>query len=257
MKKILSCLLLISFFTFPIFAQDKDKDDEEKGNEFSKPFSAKVGGAGGFTPVVGMFDNTEIDKYLKAANLPTLGSDPMYLMGGEGYGYIMFLKNVRFGGLGVSGHRTVSNVTNNIKKEVEYGVNYGGFLVDYVIPVSYKLDVAFGASIGGGSIDIRMTKDDGGFKTWDSLWTNYGTPNSTTSNYTRKLTGSFGVFNPHVNVEYTVLRWMQIRLGVGYPIIYSPDWKLDDQFTVENVPSKIKASGYTVNAGIMFGFFGW
>jgi len=255
MKNIRMMLFVLPLCITLSFAQDEDENDQG----FSYANRTKVGGAGGFTPAVAMFDNKEIDKYLSASGVPTLGSDPIYLVGGEGYGYIMFLKNVRMGGFSVGGSKTVNRIdpTGTIRKEVEYSVSYGGFLIDYVRPVAYKLDVAIGAAIGGGSVNITMRRDDGGFKNWDSLWTHYGDINRSTTNYTRQLTGSFVTFNPHINLEYTILTWLQLRVGVAYPIMFSPDWKLDDQYEINNVPSAIKAKGYTVNAGIMFGFFGW
>lgn len=258
MEKLLRYIVLCIVIAIPLSAQsDKDDGDNERG--YSYVNRVKVGGAGGVTPIVGLFDNKEIDKYLTAAGLPALGSDPVYLIGGEGYGYIMFLRNVRMGGFGVTGNRVVSKFdpVNNLRKEVAYNVSYGGFLMDYVQPIAYRLDVAVGASIGGGSIDITMRRDDRGFVDWDSLWVQYGDPVRSTTNYTRKLTGSFVTFNPHVNIEYTLLTWLQLRVGVGYPIMFSPDWKLDEKYDVSSVPSKMKASGYAINAGIMFGFFGW
>ncbi|KAB2926424.1 MAG: hypothetical protein F9K22_00855 [Bacteroidetes bacterium] len=253
--KTIGTALLIALLTVPSFAQDDD-DDDKGYTYFSR---TKIGGAGGVTPIVGVFDNTEIDRYLTGAGLPALGSDPLYIVGGEGYGYIMFLRNVRMGGFGGTGKRTVSRLdpVGNLKKEVEYQVTYGGFLMDYVQPVAYRLDVAVGATIGSGTIDITMRRDDNSFKDWDSLWTSYGSALSTSKNYTRRLQGSFITFAPHVNVEYTLLTWLQLRVGVGYPMMFSPEWKLDDLYDVNNVPSKIKTSGYTINAGIMFGFFGW
>jgi hypothetical protein len=261
MKNIFSFTILLSIAIFS-FSMAQDTNDESQSDRPSRSFKTKVGGAGGVTPIVTMFDNTEIDNLLRSAHLPTLGSDPMYLIGGEGYGYIMFIKNVRFGGFGASGSRTVSAIDNlsdgtQLKKEVKYGVSYGGFLIDYVMPVAERIDVAVGGTIGGGSMNIRMTRDKGSFKDWGAIWNNFGTDSSTTQIYTRNLTGGFVVFNPHVSIEYTMLRWLQLRIGVGYPIFFSPDWKLDDQFSIDNVPSKMKANGYTINAGIMFGFFGW
>ena len=165
------------------------------------------------------------------------------------------------GGFGVSGSKNVSAIQTipggTLRKEVDYEVSYGGFLIDYVQPVAYRLDVALGASIGAGELNITMRRDDGKFKTWDTLWTDFGTPSTQATSYTRRLNGTFVVFNPHINIEYSLLTWMQIRIGAGYPIMFSPDWTLDDKYDINNVPSKIKASGYTINAGIMFGFFGW
>jgi hypothetical protein len=102
-----------------------------------------------------------------------------------------------------------------------------------------------------------MRRDDGTFKEWNTLWNDFGNPSSQATSYTRRLNGSFVVLNPHVNLEYTLLTWLQIRVGAGYPVTYSPEWKLDEKYDMNNVPSKIKINGYTVNAGIMFGYFGW
>jgi hypothetical protein len=114
--------------TIPLISQEKDQDESDR-REYSYWNRVKLGGAGGVTPIAGMFDNKEIDKYLTSAGLPTFGSDPMYMIGGEGYGYIMFLKNVRMGGFGASGTRTVNTLQamstgGTIKKEVENRKNY-------------------------------------------------------------------------------------------------------------------------------------
>lgn len=261
MKKYTFFIAATILLAFPLIAQDKDDDNNNSSHSTSYWNRTKIGGAGGVTPIVGMFDNKEIDKFLTSSGLPALGTEPIYLIGGEGYGYIMFLKNIRMGGFGASGKKTVASIQTipggNLRKEVEYNVSYGGFLVDYVQPIAYRLDIAIGASIGGGELNLTMRRDDGGFKTWDSLWTEFGNPLTKATSYTRKLNGTFVVFNPHINIEYSLLTWLQLRIGAGYPIMFSPDWKLDEKYDINNVPSKIKASGYTINAGIMFGFFGW
>ncbi|MFZ4619320.1 MAG: hypothetical protein ACOYNS_02085 [Bacteroidota bacterium] len=260
MKNIFYFLMVLLVCSIPMIAQDKDDDNNER--EYSYWNRTKIGGAGGVTPLVGFFDNKEVDKFLTSAGMPTLGSDPLYLIGGEGYGYIMFLKNVRMGGFGVTGRKTVSAIQpitggGNLKKEVDYEVSYGGFLIDYVQPIAYRLDVSIGASIGGGQMNFTMRRDNGNFKDWATEWSDFGNPNSQAVNYTKHLNGTFVVFNPRVAVEYTLLTWLQLRIGAGYPIMYSPTWQLDEKYEVNAVPSKIKLNGYTVNAGIMFGFFGW
>lgn len=264
MNKIFSLFLTLTILSLPLLSQDDDTD--KNGDTGRRSYSywnrSKVGGAGGVTPIVGMFDNKEINKFLTGAGMPTLASDPLYLIGGEGYGYIMFLKNVRMGGFGASGKRTVSAIQSitsggNMRKEVDYKVSYGGFLIDYVQPIAYRLDVAVGASIGGGQINVTMRRDIIGYADWNTVWTDFGNPNTQSAVYTRNLNGGFAVFNPHASVEYTMLTWLQLRIGIGYPIMFSPEWKLDEKYDIVSVPSNIKASGYTVNAGIMFGFFGW
>lgn len=264
MKQWFYILLAAVMISIPVLSQDKEEDDDrdEDNSRYSTWTRSKLGGAGGVTPMIGMFDNAELDRFLTKAGMPTFGSEPTYLIGGEGYGYIMFLRNVRMGGFGVSGQRTVNTVQpmandKYLKKEVEYMVSYGGFLMDYVQPVANRLDIAIGASIGGGNIDLTLTRDDGSFKQWDSMWVAFGDTARTANAYKQSITGTFVTFTPHISIEYTILSWLQIRIGAGYPMMFSQEWKLDDMYDVTGVPSGMKLKGYTVNAGIMFGFFGW
>jgi len=253
MYRLLSVSLLISFLALTSMAQDDDSSSESYR---PKGMKTKVGGAGGFTPAWGLFNFDEINKALRGAGMPALPSQPMYLAGGEGYGYIMFLKNVRMGGSGVGGTVTSSsyNAATNTKKTVDYHVSYGGFLVDYVIPLASRLECAVGFTIGGGSIDITTMSDDGKFKQWGTLWSEFGNNDSTT-NITRHLNGSFFTFQPGIKLEYAILRWFQIRVGVSYPLMSGASWKLEADKEILDVPEALKTKGAVVNAGIMFGFF--
>jgi hypothetical protein len=142
----------------------------------------------------------------------------------------------------------------NFRKDVDYTISYGGFLIDYVIPVIDRLDFSVGVVIGGGNIDLAMRRDDGSFKDWNKIWNEYGR-NDSTKNLTRRLNGDFFALTPNANLEYALLDWFQLRVGVAYPMFSSPDWKLDDQYEVISVPAGLKPDGPVIQAGIMFGFF--
>jgi len=253
MNRILTLLALTSILSLASYAQDDDSTYEAPRYKHSK---TKVGGAGGFTPAWGLFNFDGINKALTSAGIPALKNEPMYLAGGEGYGYIMFLKNVRMGGSGVAGAITSTSYdpVTNIRKDINYHVTYGGFLIDYVIPVADRLDCSIGFTIGGGSIDITTTSDDGKYKQWDQLWSQLGNNDSTT-NVTRHLNGSFFTLQPSVKIEYAILRWFQLRVGVSYPYMSGASWKLEDDKEILGVPENLKATGPVINAGIMFGFF--
>ncbi|MGE5313373.1 MAG: hypothetical protein ACM3Q4_01620 [Acidobacteriota bacterium] len=245
------CALALSV---PVMAQQEE--DENTDNAFEAPRSVKVGGAGGVITSLGLFKNEEINRTLRSIGMPELDKNQMVLVGGEGYGYIMFLPNLRIGGFGTGGRQKVSTLTStpNVKKEVSYHVSYGGFLVDYVVPVAHRFDIAGGFTIGAGTIDIEMTRDDGGFRRWGDIWNEYGV-NAPTTNISRSLSGTFVSFNPHINLEFSILAWMQFRVGVGYPILFSPTWQMDNRTDIDNVPTQLKPDGMTINAGLMFGFF--
>jgi hypothetical protein len=243
----------VALFALPAHMSAQQKDDSTE-KEWKEPPRVKVGGAGGVVTELGLFKNDEINTSLKSIGMPALSSNPMVLVGGEGYGYIMFLPNLRIGGFGAGGHQSVGMLEGNVRKDVEYHVSYGGFLMDYVVPVVHRLDIAGGFSIGSGSIEILMARDDGGFKKWGDLWTELGN-NDPTRNVTRSLNGSFVSFNPHLTVEYSILTWMQLRVGVGYPVFFNSSWQLNDNQDIMNVPANLKPDGITVNGAVMFGFF--
>ncbi len=254
MNRILTVFGLFCFVSLSAIAQ-QDQDSSTDFSQFNRP-KAKVGGAGGFTPAWGLFNLDAINTTLKAAGMPVLTNQPMYLAGGEGYGYIMFLKNVRVGGSGVTGTLTSTSYdpATNTEKNVDYNVSYGGFLIDYVVPIEDRLDFSVGVTIGGGGIDITMSSDNGTYKQWNALWSEFGNNDSTTS-VTRHMNGSFFTLQPHVNIEYTILRWFQLRVGVSYPYMSGATWKLEGNQTIFGVPGNLKTEGPVINAGIMFGFF--
>ena len=254
MKRIIAIAALLSIVALTTFAQDEDSSGES--NNFRRTKS-KVGGAGGFIPGWGLFKFDEINKVLQSSGLPLIPkSEPMYLAGGEGYGYIMFLKNVRMGGRGIGGtiSSTTFDKTTNVTKSVDYRISYGGFLVDYVMPIGDRLDVSIGLTLGGGSVNITVTRDDGSGKLWDDLWTEFGA-NTATKNKTQHLNGSFFALQPSANIEYALLRWFQIRVGVTYPYMTNASWKLEDDKDILGVPTKLKPDGPVITGGIMFGFF--
>jgi len=253
MKRIIAIATLLAIVALTTFAQDEDSSSYSNNFRRSK---SKVGGAGGFTPAWGLFKFDEINKVLKSSKMDEMKSGPMYLAGGEGYGYIMFLKNVRIGGKGMAGtiSSTTYDLTTNTKKNVDYRISYGGFLVDYVMPLGDRLDVSVGLTLGGGSVDITMNRDDGSFKQWNNLWTEFGR-NDTTKNTTQHLNGSFFTLQPSANIEYAILRWFQIRVGVTYPLMFNASWKLENDKEILSVPNNLKPDGPVITAGIMFGFF--
>ena len=253
MKQLLAVLGLLSIVILTAAAQDQDSSRDFTQSSMTK---AKVGGAAGFTPAWGLFRFDAINSTLKDAGMPILKNQPMYLAGGEAYGYIMFLKNVRVGGGGMTGtvSSTSYNPATNTKKNVDFHVSYGGFLIDYVVRLGDQLELAAGVTLGGGGIDITMSSDNGTYKQWNSLWSEFGNNDSTT-NVTRHLNGSFFTVQPRVNVECAVLRWFQLRVGVSYPYMSGASWKLEENHSILGVPDNLKTDDPVITAGIMFGFF--
>lgn len=239
--------------TFDSFMKDDDDD-------YGSSLRVKLGGAGGFTPYYLKIETKELNRFLAVGNDGALSSNRMLLYGGEGYGYIMFLKNFRIGGLGASGtmqtSRIQSTTSGNIYRETKVDIGMGGFKMGYVLPVTKKFDIAYDVMLGGGTMGITINRSRSSEWVWDSLFTHYGDENFAGDEYTQRLSGSFWTYNASVNIEYALLHWVGLRLGIGYTGMIGGEWQLDEKFKIHNVPSKINGSGMTINFGVFAGFFG-
>ncbi|MEK7263426.1 MAG: hypothetical protein AAB071_02815 [Bacteroidota bacterium] len=253
-----SAFLFTSAYTQMDTSFDSFMKDDDEAN--STPLRTKLGGAGGFIPVYLTTDMKELNRFLAIGQDGVLPTNGLLLYGGEGYGYVMFLKNLRVGGMGVSGMMTTSRIqsttSGNIYRETTVDISMGGFKMGYVLPVVKKLDIACDVMLGGGDMNITINRSRGTEWVWDTLFTHYGDENFSGDEYTQRINGSFWTYNASLNVEYALLHWLGLRVGVGYTGMVGGEWKLDDKFKIYNVPSKINGSGMTINAGIFAGFFG-
>ena len=219
--------------------------------------AAKIGGLGGFTPSLLFVDVKEINSFLQAGSAAPLKNDGVFLTGGAGAAYIMVVPNLRVGGMGMSGSiKSTSLHGSGLRRDVELSVGFGGMTFEYVVPVIERLDVAFGAMLGGGGIDLTLRKNFGGQNTWKSEQGWLGDPgNLSNSTTTQRLNGVFFVFLPSVNFEYAVLSWVGIRLGASYVGMAAPSWKVDDEYELLGVPSNVSGRGFMINAGLFVGTF--
>lgn len=234
--------------------------DEEEPIPPRRGSPTKIGGGAGITPFWLFLDYAPINQTLAAANAGQLGTGPLPLFGGQGYGYILFVPNLRIGGLGVGGSRTAESFETvggtTIRRKTKLSVGFGGVTVDYVVPVMPRFDLTIGTLLGGGGMELKLTRDQGGPKDWGTLWNSYGGGSSETiQEYGRTLKGSFFAYQPNANVEVAVLRWLGVRVGVSYLGMAGGSWTLDDEFDVANVPDAIKGSGWMINGGLFVGTF--
>jgi hypothetical protein len=217
----------------------------------------KVGLYGGFTPGWLMMDVAPINAFLTAGKGAALKDGGVFMSGGAGAAYIMLLPNVRVGGLGLTGTlKSASIDANSIRRDAEMHVGIGGVTIEYVIPVVEHLDISVGGLLGGGGIDLTLRQSNGGSNTWVGeqglfgSWT-AGTP----GNMTRTLSSMCFVWSPTVNIEYSVLGWMAVRVGASYVGMSFPSWSVDGQYDLLGVPSDVSAKGLMVQAGLLVGTF--
>jgi hypothetical protein len=237
----------------PLLAQQQDEEEPFPPKHRAQP---KLGGAGGFTQNLLFLDLDPINQVLASSGVTAFEKQPLLMLGGQGYGYIMIIPNLRVGGMGASGtmKSTLLDVPSNTRRDVELSVGYGGVTIDYVVPVVPRLDVALGLLLGSGGMSLKLTRDNALAKVWDKTWQDFKNTDSV-YNYSQTLSGSFFVYQPSVNVEYALLRYLGLRAGVSYMGMVGSNWQVDNKFDLVGVPSAVSGKGFMVNGGIFLGTF--
>jgi len=212
----------------------------------------KLGGAGGFTPRYLFLNTKDLNIFLAKGKAGQLSNKGILMYGGEGYGYIMFLKNIRMGGMGASGTVT----TENLLREFQLDISYGGFFVGYVQPIAPRFDIALDVTLGGGEMNLRLWRTNNSKVVWDDIWTHFGDSLYSENKYSQQIDGEFYTYQISLNIEYAILEWLGMRVGAGYVGMTSPEWKLDAKNKIVGFPSSISGKGISLNFGIFAGFFG-
>ncbi len=253
MYKFHSIILCLLFsLTISLIAQE----DEEEPLPPNRTSQTKIGGAGGFTQNILFLKIAPINDILRRSNAAEFENNAMLMLGGQGYGYIMVIKNLRIGGAGAGGTMASKPVStsDNITREVELSVGYGGVTIEYAISPLPRLDISPGILLGAGGMNFKMRIDRGQVKKWENIWGNYGNWEKI-NEYTKNLSGSFFAYQPSLNIEYAVLRWLGVRIGVSYSGLKMIEWKHDERDDLIGVPDDINGRGIMLNGGIFLGTF--
>lgn len=235
MKTLLISLVLITFS----HSQDK------------KYFDAPFGGGGGYTPGWIFVNLDELNNQLVFFGSGKLTTKGFYTSGGAGFVYIGFIPNLRIGGMGFSGSTSESSLLNGFQREVVYNIGGGGLTVEYTLPFIKDVAVSVGAIVGGGGISIELYRNSGNFD-WQNLWTD-----SLSQNISRTLTNNFFLFSPTLNIDIPFYRFISFRLGLGYQLALGKSWKIENDKTLNNVPSKLNGNSFFIQSGLFIGFFSY
>jgi hypothetical protein len=245
-RNILAALLCL-FISGALLAQGTE--DESGAHD-----SGKLGGAIGYAPGLVYINMDPINSMLQSASLPTISSQPIFTSGIAGYAYILVVPNLRVGGVGASGGLKSLSEPGNTSREVDLNVSYGGVSIDYVVPFTARLDLSVGTVLGKGGVDLTLRRDNGSDKGWTTIWGDFGSTTPVQS-YSTTMSGSFVLYQPNVTLEYTVLRWLGVRAGVGYSGTLGGSWTQDGTYDVAGVPSSLSGKGFMITGGIYLGTF--
>jgi len=242
----------INLFIFLIFTLAATTLYSQDKKYFDTPF----GGGGGYTPGWRFPNLDPLNKELSDINMPKLSESGFYSSGGAGFIYIGFIDYLRIGGMGFGGStsETSSKDANGFTKEVRYNLSGGGLTVEYSLPFIRNMAVSLGFLFGGGGIKIDVYNNNGNFS-WDDIWNE--TQNDSTQNINHSLSNSFFIFAPTLNVDIPFNRFISFRIGGGYQITFSNDWKVDNDQELKNTPSDLNGNTFFLQSGIFIGFFSY
>ncbi len=243
MKKLFSLILLL-LATVPLFAQEGD----EVG------WVGRFGAAGGVAPIMVFPNIDQINNQVDKMGIGKLSSSGTFAIGGSGYVYIMLVDNLRLGGIGFSGTKSSSGVVGGLDKEVKYNYGLGGVTIEYTLPFIKSIAVSVGAILGAGSSSVEIYQSSGNF-TWDNVWGKVNNGTVLTNQVSDKITNSFLTIVPTLNVDIPVSRFVAFRVGGGYITTISNSWKVNNDQSIQNVPSDLTSNSFFIQTGIYFGLF--
>jgi len=250
MKK-LTLILLLLLFSTKHFAQE----GEDVG------WVARFGAAGGVSPAYVFTNLDALNLKIKSIGIPEL-SKSMFLFGGGGYAYIMFIDNLRIGGIGLSGMQSTSGKTGGISmvnSEVIYNYGFGGVTIEYTLPFVKNVALSIGGILGGGSQSIEIFHNYAPYS-WDNTWPPINNPSSSIAlqynpGINSEIKNSFYTFIPTINLDVPINRFIALRIGTGYVMNFSDDWKINNDQSIIGVPKDLSSNNFFIQTGIYFGLF--
>ncbi len=214
---------------------------------------ARFGLAGGINPVY-LFPNVDpVNEQIKNVGLNELSKSGMIAWGGSGYAYIMFVENLRIGGIGLSGSMNTSGKVGEFDKEVKYGYGMGGLTIEYTFPSLHRVAISVGGIIGMTSTEIEIYQSSMNYN-WENLWQKV---NNKTQEVSDKLTKTSYLIAPTVNFDIPLNRFIAFRLGAGYSFGFGGDWEINNHKNIEGVPSDLNSNTFFIQTGIYLGFFSY
>lgn len=243
MKKIYQILITSLFITTALLGQE------------SKYFDAPFGGGGGFTPGF-YFPNTSPLNNILPSDFPKLTNNTIFTTGGAGFFYIGLIKFVRIGGGGFGGTTSemVQSTSDNFRREVDYSIGGGGLTLEYTIPFVRDFGISVGAMIGGGSISAEIYRNKGGFS-WNDLTGEFSSTSSPTDNISRRISGTYWLISPILNIDIPIYRFVSLRVGGGYQLSLGESWTIENGQDLADVPSDFNGNNFFIQTGIFLGFF--
>jgi hypothetical protein len=231
---------------------DEDLYTEEKT---SPSFFSVGGGAIGayFQPNFTAFNANVVQPFV-GQNI----SEHVWMIGGQGFVTIPWVKNLRLGGMGMSGTSdcgcgtAVIDSVNTVGRLVDYEIGYGALTIDYVLPLrTGRFHIVPGIALGFGAVNLYMQQAANRIS-FDVNEFNHNSPY-----ITHTYTSHFFLYMPQLQFEYSPLGFLMLRLTAGYQGTSMGTWTVDRSVGLGDTSplGSINGSGFTASLGLFVGLF--
>jgi len=180
-----------------------------------------------------------------------------FFIGGQGFIPLPWVKNLRIGGIGMSGSSSVCCVPDTINgqpvaRSLTYHIGYGALTLDYSFVNTSRFHILAGTEIGFGDIEIiaQQALNRNSFDINSEF-------SASTFNITHDYHAGMILLKPQVEFEYAPLKWLMVRLAGGYQLTFMRTWTADDQVSLGNLGAltNINGNGPFFHFGLFVGFF--
>jgi hypothetical protein len=171
-----------------------------------------------------------------------------------GGGWVFLGVNWRIGGVGADGNMTTSKTVGDIRKEVKFEMDFGGFLMERVWHPFNRTELYLSAVVGATSLKLEVYKQQGQ-KDWDDAWDSFNNNNTEEDFYNYKTTFKNRYFSamPSIGFRYNIFRIFGVggKVGYYYGIANEDNWKINGD-DIGGVP-KMDLSNIFYSVNFYFG----
>src|SRR5579884_347481 len=140
-------------------------NDEELYQEEDKGAPAFFSVGGG---VLGAFFKPDLSAFNSNLGIPFVGKnyrEQVWMIGGQGFVTLPWVKNLRLGGMGYSGtsadcgciDTTVNGGADTVNRYMTYEVGYAAITIDYVLPLRMgHFHIVPGVALGYGAVNLYL-----------------------------------------------------------------------------------------------------
>ncbi len=177
-------------------------------------------------------------------------SGPIVINGGGGFVSTLVVPNLRLGLYGAGGSKVLEATrSDSSTASLRFGTQLTAVHLDYSVRIFRSFTMFPSVMIGPETYDLEMTQSQAGGAPFDTIFSG-----AQGSNGYAHISNSHVFYYPSLNFEYTITRFLMLRVGAGYKGTFGGSWTDAAGTPVNGVPD-INTDGLTVQFGAFLGLF--